>query len=195
MNKEYILEKLSQANPTTGASAWGAKLQDAFEMARAQEAGKQAAMPKASFTEAFKTKGLPMVVAGVSLMTIFLAVDQIVEYLEKKGKAVKSKEYFQLMLKNHPQLSKEDPKEVAMYWESLYHFNPTMAEDPLASGAWITQAIRKLSGQGLGGPSPDSYATLTQIGKQLKESKVPKKINSQTFILPDLTKGILNLGL
>jgi len=188
------ISDFEKAKATEAGKRAAGSLKDEYRMAWAREAGKMKAAPKPTFFGEFKTKGLPLIATGAALMTIFFAADQIIDYLEKKGKAVKSKEYFQAMLKAHPQLQAKDPKIVAQYWESLYHFNPGMAEDPLASGAWITQATRSLSGLELGGPAPDSYATLTQIAKQLKESKSSNKINSSEFILPDVTRGLLSLG-
>ncbi len=206
MSTTYVIEKLAQMlyqEEYEKAKAMEAgklaaqpalDIEKEMQLTKAREMGKLMAQPKPKFMEAFKSRGLPIVAAGATLMTLFFAADQIIDYLEKKGKAVKSKEYFQAMLKAHPQLQSKDPKIVAQYWESLYHFNPAMAEDPLASGAWITQATRSLSGLELGGPAPDSYATLTQIAKQMKESKVSNKINASEFILPDISRGLLNLG-
>lgn len=185
MNKNYVLQKLAQVNT----------LDFEKDLAKAKEEGKLMAQGKATFGQRFKTRGLPIVAAGATLMALFFTVDQIMDYLQQKGKAVKSKEYFQTMMKAHPQLQKEDPKVVAQYWESLYHFAPEMAEDPLASGAWITQSIRKLSGQELGGPSPDSYASLAQINKNMTDSgKNSSSIRSQEFIIPELSKGLMNIG-
>lgn len=212
MNKMDILEKLAQNQPAKllkdilkerrliakaeqiGKMSAPVDYTTVFETAKATEAGKAAGAPKADWFTQAKEKAIPWIATAGGLMLLYGAVDQIVDYLQQKGKAVKSKEYFQTMLKAHPQLQKEDPKVVAQYWESLYHFAPEMAEDPLASGAWITQSIRKLSGQELGGPSPDSYAALAQINKNLKDSTKDSSISSQEFILPELSKGLMHLG-
>ncbi len=184
MHKEYVLTKLANV----------LNLEAERDLSKVREEGKLIAQRRNSFMEGFKSRGLPLVAAGISLMGIYFAVDQIMDYLQQKGKAVKSKEYFQTMMKAHPQLQKEDPKVVAQYWESLYHFAPDMAEDPLAAGAWITQSVRKLSGQELGGPSPDSYATLTQINKSMKDANQDGSIKSREFILPEMSKGLMNIG-
>jgi hypothetical protein len=110
-------------------------------------------------------------ILGMGVVGASVFADAIIKFFKKQYKQYKSKEYFEKMLEAHPQLQQEDPTEVARYWESLYHFAPHMAEDPLASGAYITQSMRRLSGEQLGGPPPDTFATLADIQKKSKEGK------------------------
>lgn len=108
---------------------------------------------------------------GLGVVGVSIAADAIIKFFKSQYKEYKSQDYYQKMLEAHPQLLQEDPKEVARYWESLYHFAPHMAEDPLAAGAYITQSLRRLSGEQLGGPPPDTFATLADIQKKGKEGK------------------------
>jgi hypothetical protein len=121
-------------------------------------------------------KGL---MVGLGVVGVSLAADAIVSYFSKMSKRYESREYYQKMLEAHPQLAKEDPALVARYWESLYHFAPHMAQDPLAAGAYITQTVGRLSAEQFGGPPPDTFATLADIQKKSVSDKPANDMGSK----------------
>lgn len=113
------------------------------------------------------------------------AVETIVEYLKDRRTKVKSKEYYRKMLEAHPELQKQDLKKVALYWESLNHFSPIVAQDPLASGAYISQSLQRQ--YEFGGPPPDTISTLTQIQKSRYEAGLKPEMS----LTPELKKALL----
>lgn len=117
---------------------------------------------------------------GTAVLTGFAAagtgvfIDEMLDWLKENRIQWKSQDYYQAMLDAHPQLKKEDPKIVAKYWASLYHFAPYMAQDPLAAGAYIRQTLRQLPNEEFGGPTIDTYSTLTNINKAVADVKQKK---------------------
>lgn len=109
--------------------------------------------------------------AAASVIGISLIADSIIDHLKSKNETVKDKKFFEEMLKAHPQLQKEDPAVVAQYWSSLRKFSPTLSEDPIAAGAYITQSIRRVSGSEFGGPPPETFKTLSDIEKNVQMNK------------------------
>ena len=67
----------------------------------------------------------------------------------------------------HPSLRNEDPVVVNRYMDSLIHFSPEVAKDPLAAGGFITQALRMAD---LGGPPLSQFKDLTAITKDMRTS-------------------------
>lgn len=118
----------------------------------------------------FGKKFLEKVIIAAGILTVGAIAEDIISYLKERGKAAKSKKYFEQMLEAHPQLQKVDPVTLARYWSSLYHFSPYLAEDPLAAGAYITQAINRTSNSELGGPPPDTFNILSDIQKKQKDT-------------------------
>ena len=98
-------------------------------------------------------------------------VDSIIAILKEKYNIYKSKEYFDKMLKAHPQLKNYNKEEIAKYYASLNHFAPSVAKDPLAAGAYLTQSLKKLSSEELGGPPPDTFNTLVDIEKKFTDAR------------------------
>lgn len=98
-------------------------------------------------------------------------LDVMLEYFDKKKIKKQKPEFYAKMLAAHPELKKEDPKLVARYWASLYHFAPYMAQDSLAAGAFIRQSIARGLPSEFGGPAPDTYLTLTDIEQKLTKGK------------------------
>ena len=96
------------------------------------------------------------------------AADMIVDHLKQKAVKANSPAFYAKMLEAHPELKKEDPKLVAKYWASLYHFAPFMAQDSLASGSFIRQSIARGLPSEFGGPAPDTYLTLADIENKAK---------------------------
>ena len=75
---------------------------------------------------------------------------------------------FKKMLEIHPELQEEDKADVMKYFDSLYHFAPSMAKDPLAAGAYIRQTLRMATH---GGPTIDTIKTVTDIESGTGASK------------------------
>lgn len=110
------------------------------------------------------------IVGSSAAMLLGYFADEVVSWLKEKNVKSKSKEYYQEMLKAHPALKKQDPKVVAQYWASLFHFAPHMAADPLSAGAFIRQSIDRGFPELYGGPPVDTYSTLTGIQKAVTDS-------------------------
>ena len=108
---------------------------------------------------------------GAGMIGFEMFAELVAEFASKKYHIYKSKEYYEKMLRAHPQLKKQKPSEVAKYFNSLNHFAPHVAADPLAAGAYITQSITKLSDEELGGPPPDTFNTLADIEKKIVDAK------------------------
>lgn len=108
---------------------------------------------------------------AMTIGTTTLFVDKMLDSMQEKGVKAKSKEYYIKMLEHHPQLEKEDPVVVGRYWASLMHFAPYMAQDPMAAGAYIRQSIQRGYQEEFGGPPPDTFATLADINKKVKENR------------------------
>jgi len=115
------------------------------------------------------------IIGSTAAMTLGFFIDEIFESLKKLRIKAKSREYFEKMLEAHPQLKKEDPTIVAQYWASLYHYAPFMAEDPLSAGAFIRQSIDRGFPDLYGGPPIDTYNTLSNIQKQISDSRSKTK--------------------
>jgi len=75
---------------------------------------------------------------------------------------------FQQMVKLHPELAEDEETKnrAALYFDSLWHFSPAVAQDPLAAGAYIRQALQMH--HVAGGPIPDLVKQLTEIQKNIK---------------------------
>jgi len=112
--------------------------------------------------------GLTVSIIGSTIDTF---ADEIIDWLKGQNLKSKSKEYYVEMLKAHPSLKKEDPKVVARYWASLFHFAPYMAADPMSSGAFIRQQFSGGYPELYGGPLIDTVNNLTGINKSLTDSR------------------------
>jgi len=77
---------------------------------------------------------------------------------------------FEAMLDIHPELkeNKETEERAALYFDSLWHFSPTMAQDPLAAGTYIKQALNMHHVSQ--GPLPEMVQRVTDIQKNIKQS-------------------------
>ena len=80
---------------------------------------------------------------------------------------------FKSMLRQHPDL-KEQENLAWMYFESLHHFSPIIATDPLTAGAYIRSAIRMHDTSG--GPLPDVVQRLVDV--QQKHHDSIQKVNT-----------------
>jgi hypothetical protein len=132
--------------------------------------------------ESFKSK-VPEVLA-YSLIGggIITALSEIVKKLEGTfvdwTTDMKKPGLFKQMLSLHPEL--EDKRERAkLYYEALWHFSPVMAENPLAAGAYIRQALQM--DEAAGGPLPQVIDQLTSISKQHADAKRKDKDDKGTM--------------
>jgi len=119
--------------------------------------------------------------AAIFLMSSAIGkfVDDMFEYFEERSELKKKPEYYKKMLESHPELLDANPDEVSKLWSSLYHHSPVMAQDPIASGAFIRQSLARGFMEEYGGPSPDTYKTLTGIRKDVADAK--DKASSSKF--------------
>lgn len=108
---------------------------------------------------------------GAALVTGYF-VDKMLSFIDDSFVLpMRKKKYFEDMLESNPDLLKEDPKEVADLWKTLWMSAPQMAQDPVASGAFVTQMIQKQVRRDYGGPTVDIYNTLATINKDLAQAR------------------------
>ncbi len=201
--KELELEKLRRGNELRldleknlynlraeqETAAEARRLKNAQELAKQTELGKLQAAKELGKTPILTRIGQgAALAAGLVLGATF--IDKVIDAISSQYDKYTMRGYFEKMLEVHPQLQNEDPVLVARYWESLQHFSPHMAKDPLAAGAFITQSIRRVSGDQFGGPPPDTYSMLAQIQKQHKEGK-GKKDSLYDITRSEATKQII----
>lgn len=79
----------------------------------------------------------------------------------KKGPA------FQAMLEAHSVLKKEDQELLAKYFDSMWHFSPHLAQDPLAAGAYIRSAMQYHGVSG--GPTPNMVKDINTLQREARQ--------------------------
>ena len=123
--------------------------------------------------ETQKTIDRAVTFAAVSLLgsAIGSFADNIYRSVAGRIGEVQKPIYFKRMVEAHPELSKENPESVGKLWRTLYHHAPDMAKDPVAAGAFIRQSIGRGYIEEWGGPSPDTYKTLTDVQKGLADRR------------------------
>jgi len=134
----------------------------AATLEKAATMSKTAAAPE-SFSSAMRIVG--MIGAGVIVAQF---VNKLVKMGEQKLIEMKEPEYYKEMITKNPQLLEEDPQEVLDTWSTFYRTAPHLAEDPIAAGAFVTQQMAQRSRRDIGGPTLDTYKTLTDINKSFK---------------------------
>ena len=102
--------------------------------------------------------------AGVVAGGIHAATNAI----EKAKVESEKKPNFNKMLAMHPDL-RENQNQAWQYYESLYHFSPVIATDPLTAGAYVRQAIRMHDTAG--GPLTDVVQRLVDIQQKHRDSE------------------------
>jgi hypothetical protein len=118
------------------------------------------------------TESLPGMFATAGGLGIGALIWEGVQKIEKSWMGYKldsTKEpLFQQMLKLHPELAEDEQTKgkAALYFDSLWHFSPAVAQDPLAAGAYIRQSLQMH--HVAGGPIPDLVKQLTEIQKNVK---------------------------
>ncbi len=80
---------------------------------------------------------------------------------------------FDKMLEFRPELKQEDPLLIKKYYDSLVHFSPAIANDPLAAGAYIKQAIQY---EEVGGPPYSTIQSLVNTQASYRQSQPFKAI-------------------
>lgn len=90
-----------------------------------------------------------------------------IDMLEQQGLEMKYEDNFKRMLEYRPELKAEDQLLVKKYWDSLIHFAPAIAQDPLASGAYVKQAIQY---EEVGGPPYSTIESLVKTQKTYKDA-------------------------
>jgi hypothetical protein len=94
-----------------------------------------------------------------------MGVDAIYEkYLDKQKLPA-----FKKMLEYHPELKERDPKLVARYFDSVWHFSPHLATDPLAAGSYIRTAMN--FHETTGGPPLNTAVDLTSLEKNVGQNR------------------------
>ena len=90
-----------------------------------------------------------------------------VDYATRDQVQVAQNHDFKNMLDHRPELKGEDQLLVKKYWDSLIHFAPAIAQDPLAAGAYIKQAIQY---EEVGGPPYSTIKDLVSTQKAYGEA-------------------------
>lgn len=147
----------------------------------------QAVPAKGPKTFNFKNIGYGLAV-GTALVGATRLVDEIIDYLKEMRVQSKSKDYYQKMLDEHPELKKQDPKLVAKYWASLYHYAPYIAQEPLTAGAYIRQSLDRA--YAYGGPGPDVVSTLANVNKSMNDVRGKKTQSYGRRLSETLGNGI-----
>jgi hypothetical protein len=82
---------------------------------------------------------------------------------------------FQAVLVDHPELKETEEREnlARKYFEALHHFSPTMAQSPLAAGAYIKQALQMH--HVAGGPLPEMVEKATLVQKNQSDIRDKEK--------------------
>jgi hypothetical protein len=75
---------------------------------------------------------------------------------------------FDQMLQLHPEL-KENKLRASLYFDTLWHYSPVIAQNPLSAGAYIRQALQMDSVAG--GPLPQMVKELIEIAKSHNQSR------------------------
>lgn len=170
---EQELLKLSSFQGFTGPIGGIFKKKPSF----GQEAGK--------FFKSVGKGALPSLALAAAFYTIASGIGAISKVKEKRAKDPA----FDAMIKMHPELLKEDPDNVIKYFDSLYHFAPHMAQEPLAAGAYITQMLRA---EVFGGPTVDIVKTVSEVQDKGKKSPDKMKEEANRKILTTFAEGMAN---
>lgn len=160
-----------------------------------------------SWMGALKSFGSPLVAAkkspfaqamlgGLVFGGSLMALHEIVKGIEGKvidwSMDIKKPKLFSEMLTLHPEL-KEKEDRARVYYEALWHFSPTMAENPLSAGAYIKQALQY--DHVAQGPLPASIQELTAIEKnKMQAQSAAKGDSTMTTILSPFSTAVKGLG-
>lgn len=127
-----------------------------------------------------KTASIPIKILAASALAppVFAASNYLagraVEYAQSGAKEIEMHTNFKNMLDYRPELKSEDQLLVKKYFDSLVHFAPAIAQDPLAAGAYVKQAMQY---EDVGGPPYSTIESLVNTQKRFRESQPLKAIS------------------
>ena len=153
-----------------------AALEEAANKMRRDTIEKVAAMGGKTPMDALKIVGI----IGGAIIVGRLA-NKLSELVEKMYRKKVEPRYFKKMLKANPKLMEEDVEEVADLWGTMYRTAPHLAEDPIAAGGFITQNINARVRQDYGGPTIDTYDTLSKIENNMSNDEGTGILNDAAF--------------
>lgn len=117
----------------------------------------------------------PSVVAGAATMGLGALVYEAIRGAEKVYQNFKldsmKEPKFDEMAKLHPELvaDKDIKKRAMLYYDSLWNYAPTIAQDPLAAGAYIKRALEMHNVAQ--GPLPELIQYYSGIQKDVNQAK------------------------
>jgi hypothetical protein len=122
-------------------------------------------------------------VVGGTIMGLQEAVKAIEGKIVDWSNDMKKPKKFQELLELHPEL-KEKEVRAKLYYEALWNFSPTIADNPLSAGAYIKQALQY--DHVAQGPLPASLSELTSIEKNVQQAGKDSKSESlmTTIMMP-----------
>ena len=98
---------------------------------------------------------------------------------------------FQAMMKAHPTLAEHDPEKVNLVFNSIRHFSPALAADPLASGS-IVRNVLAVYGQENPMIAPETAKHLTEIQRNVsggEKKPLLGDLEKHVNILPSYMSG------
>lgn len=114
---------------------------------------------------------VPQMLVGGTILGLGSLIHSGVKAIEDKYQDFKLSQekipMFKRMLELHPDLKENQPL-AKLYFDALWHFSPTTAENPLSAGAYVKQAL-SMHHVG-GGPMPASVEQLTAIEKNIQQA-------------------------
>lgn len=141
---------------------------------------------KVELEKLFK-EGLEKTSAGMGLGSILLLsalaapafaasnymVGKGVDMAQSYGRIQREDQSFKTMLEYRPELASQDQLLVKKYFDSLLHFAPAIAQDPLAAGAYVKQAIEY---EAVGGPPYSTIQSLVNTQQSFRQAQPMKAI-------------------
>ena len=133
-------------------------------------------------------KAMGFAVAGMALATFM----EILKGLEGKiidwTTDLRKPKMFEDMLEVHPDLRELPLDRVKLYFESLIHFSPVLAENPLAAGAYIKQVMKY--DHVAQGPLPETVQLVSTIEKTRRDAQSKSRPSSYVqSVFNPLSKG------
>lgn len=126
------------------------------------------AAPGVNAPKGMQLKPLHLLMLAGALGAVPAVANRVEETWDKWRLSSKKAPAFEKMLEYHPQLKSEDQETIARYFDSMWHFSPHMAQDPLAAGAYIRAALQYHDVAG--GPTPNMAGDLATLQKNIVQS-------------------------
>ena len=129
-------------------------------------------------------KIVAMGVLGAGFATFLEAVKALEGKIVDWTTDLKKPKLFEEMLEVHPDMRELPLDRVKLYFEALLHFSPVMAENPLAAGSYIKQAMKY--DHVAQGPLPASIQEIGMIEKNKRQavSDVPSSSYIKNILFP-----------